>query len=723
MQRIDDLLDAMTLAEKLGQLTMTAATYTLTGPVVDADLAEAVRIGAVGNLLNLFGIARVQEMQRLALEETRLKIPLLIGLDVLHGYQTIFPVPLGEAALFDPDAWEQTASEAAKEAAADGINVTFAPMLDVSRDPRWGRCLEGPGEDPFVASRFARAKVKGFQGGNLAERVAATAKHYCAYGSVTAGREYASVDVSERTLQEIYLPPFAAAVEAGVALVMPALVDLAGVPMTANRELLTGWLRGKLGFDGVIVSDGGAIAQLIHQGVAADLPEAAALALKAGVDIDLTEHATDIAYNRALPIALERNLVTIDDIDAAVRRVLLLKERLGLFEEPYRRSVMPNNASALASRRRLARDVARRSFVLLKNDGGALPLSKSIRRLALIGPFADSSAEMFGPSDAAAGPEGAITVLAGLREALPHIDVACSLAVEIEDGTIAGIEVAVDLARQSDAIVLCLGEGSAMTGEGASRADPGLPGRQRELAEAVLDAAKGREKPVIALLFSGRPLIVPWLVERADAVLAAWLPGSEAGHSIADVISGTASPSGRTPVSWPRAVGQIPISFGERMSGRPADPNNRFTSKYLDVETSPLFAFGHGLTYGHFVLSNLSVAPEFVSETDVIKATADVLNDGAMMAEETVFLFVHDKVASVGRPSLELKAFAKIVLQPGEQGAVRLSFPARDLRFLDIDLKLVFEPGEVEILVGPCADREQLLVATVTLIESSDEPK
>jgi len=318
---------------------------------------------------------------------------------------------------------------------------------------------------------------------------------------------------------------------------------------------------------------------------------------------------------------------------------------------------------------------------------------------------------------AAAGAEGHITVLAGLREAFPDTDITYSCAVGIEDGTIAGIAAAVDLAHQADAIVLCLGEGSAMSGEGASRADPGLPGRQRELAEAILDATEKTEKPVIIILFSGRPLIVPWLVERADAVLAAWFPGSEAGHSIADVITGAASPSGRTPVSWPRAIGQIPIFFGERMSGRPADPNNRFTSKYLDVETSPLFAFGHGLSYGHFVLSNLKVAPEFVSQTDVIEVTVDIMNDGAMTAEETVFVFVHDKIASVGRPCLELKAFGKIILRPGEQGTVRLSLPAHELRFLDADLKLVFEPGETDVLVGPCANRDQLLVATVTLID------
>jgi beta-glucosidase len=717
MAQIDDLLNAMTLAEKLGQLTMTAAAYGANGPYVGADLADAVRSGGVGNLLNLFGAARIQAIQRIAVEESRFKIPLLIGLDVLHGYETLFPVPFGEAALFDPDIWEETAREAAQEAAAEGINITFAPMLDIARDPRWGRGVEGPGEDPVVATCFARAKVRGFQGGDLAERIAATAKHFCAYGAVTAGREYASVDISERTLREIYLPPFTAAVEAGVALVMPAFIDLAGIPMTANKNMLSGVLRGELGFDGVIVSDDRAIAQLIHQGVAADLPEAAALALKAGIDIDMMSNA----YRRGLPIALERGLVAIAEIDAAVRRVLTLKERLGLFADPYRRGAKANDASHRAHRRRLARDVAARSLVLLKNDGAALPLSKAYRRLALIGPLADSSADMRGPWHAAAGVNDPITVLAGLREALPDIDITYTKGVEIEDDSLAGIAAAVDSVSQADAILLCFGESAALSGEAASRADPCLPGRQRELAEAILDAAQTLKRPVIVILFSSRPLIVPWLIERADAVLAAWFPGSEAGHAIADVLTGTISPSGRTPVSWPRAVGQIPIFFGERMPGRPANPNDRFTSRYLDLESSPLFVFGHGLTYGHFVVSNLKVAPARVSESDIIEIAVDVANDGAMMAEETIFCFVHDKVASVARPELELKAFGKIILRQGEKGTLRLSFPARDLRILGLDLKPLFEPGEVEILVGPCADRQRLLVATVTLVAEGDE--
>ena len=410
----------------------------------------------------------------------------------------------------------------------------------------------------------------------------------------------------------------------------------------------------------------------------------------------------------------------ISEIDRAVRRVLLLKDKLGLFDDPYRRDAKPERADTLAGRRHLAREIGARSIVLLKNDRGVLPLSKSIRRIALIGPFIDSSREMRGPWAAAAEPEGHIGILAGLREALPGAEIIYSPGVGIDDDNFTDIPAAVELVHQAEAILLCLGEAVATSGEAASRAHPGLPGRQRELAEAIFDLAQTLNKPVTVILFSGRPLIVPWLVERADAILAVWFPGSEAGHAIADIVTGAVSPSGRTPMSWPRAVGQIPIFFAERPTGRPADPNDHFTSKYLDVPNSPLFAFGHGLSYGHFVFSNLNVSPVAVSKGDAISIEVDVMNDGAMTAEETVFLFVHDKVACVSRPLLEIKGFGKIILRPGERSSVRLSLPATDLCFLGRDLELVFEPGDVEILVGPCADRERLLVANVLLLADSN---
>ena len=713
MSWIETLMGRMTLTEKLGQLTMTASGYAVTGPIIAGDSTAAIKAGSIGNLLNMVGAEHVREMQRLAVEESRLGIPLLIGFDVVHGHRTLFPIPLGEAALFDPETWALTARESAKEATADGLAMTFAPMLDVARDPRWGRSAEGPGEDPWVGARVAEAKVRGFQGADLsaADALAAVAKHFCAYGAVTAGRDYASVDISERTLREVYMPPFAAAVASGVVAVMPAFTDLAGIPMTANKALLRGWLRGRLGFDGVIVSDYNAIAELMHHGIAADLTEAAAYALKAGVDIDMMADA----YRRGLPIALQRGLVTMTDIDESVRRVLRLKERLGLFDDPYRRGAKPESAAALVRRRQLARVVAARAIVMLKNDRQTLPLLSPITRLAVLGPLADAAIEMRGPWWGAAQADGQVSVVAGLRGALPKAAILYAPGVAIEGEDVSGMNVALDLMHTADAILLCLGEAATMSGEAASRAHLGLPGRQRQFAEAVLERARVGGQPVIVVLFSGRPLIVPWLIELADAVLAAWFLGSEAGNAIGDVVIGRMSPSGRTPVSWPRATGQIPIFFGERPGGRPADPKDRYTSKYLDVPNTPQFPFGHGLTYGRFALSNLRVTPAQVTEIDTIEIRVDVLNEGARAAQETVFLFTHDKVASVARPVLELKGFGKIGLRPGESGTVTLSLHASELCFLGVDLEPVFESGEVEILVGPCADRSQLLLASVHL--------
>jgi beta-glucosidase len=713
MSRIEQLIDAMTLAEKLGQLTMTASSYTVTGPIIAGDSTDAIKAGTIGNLLNMVGAGPVREMQRLAVEESRLGIPLLIGLDIIHGHRTLFPIPLAEASSFDPQAWALTARESAKEAAADGLAMTFAPMLDVSRDPRWGRTAEGPGEDPWLAVRMAHAKVRGFQGPDLAaeDSLAAVAKHFCAYGPVMAGREYASVDISERTLREVHLPAFAAAVEAGVVAIMPAFTDLAGIPMTAHTVLLRHYLRDQLGFDGVLVSDYNAVAELIRHGVAADLPEAAAQALKAGVDIDMMADA----YRRGLPVALERGLVIMEDIDESVWRVLRLKERLGLFDDPYRRGAKPETPAALADRRRLARTIASRAMVLLKNENETLPLRSAIRRLALIGPLADAPGEMRGPWWAAGVAQGHVSVLAGLRQGLAETEILHAPGVTIDGQDRAGIAEAIDLCNGADAILLCLGEAASMSGEAASRADPDLPGQQRVLAEAVFERARSRDIPVIVILFSGRPLMVSWLAAKADALLAAWFLGSEAGNAITDVVTGRVSPSGRTPITWPRALGQVPIFFGERPSGRPADPKDHFTSKYLDIPNEPLYPFGHGLTYARFKLANLSVTPDSVTEADTIEAQVDVTNEGKCAAEETVFLFTHDKLASVARPLLELKGFAKIALRPGETGTVSISLPASDLRFLGLDLSSIFEPGEVEILVGPCADRSRLLIASIRL--------
>jgi beta-glucosidase len=712
-RRIEALIGEMTLAEKLGQLTMMAASHTVTGPVITGHSLGDIRSGRIGNLLNLIGAAAAREMQRIAVEESRLGIPLLMGLDVIHGHRTLFPPPLAEAALFDPKAWALTAREAAREAAADGISMTFAPMLDVSRDPRWGRTVEGPGESAWVGKRLAEAKVRGFQGTDLAaaDSVAAVAKHFCAYGAVTAGREYASVDVSERTLLEVHMPPFAAAVSSGVAAVMPAFTDLAGIPMTAHAGMLWGRLRGQLGFQGVLVSDYNAIAELIQHGVAADLVEAAVLALKAGVDIDMVSGA----YLAGLPVALERGLVRLEEIDACVRRVLALKARLGLFADPYRRGAAPESAAALAERRRLARDIGGRCIVLLTNRDDALPLSADIRRVALIGPLADAPAEMRGPWWSAAEPDAQISVLAGMR-ALPRVQVLHASGVDISGPETGGIAAALELCDDAQAVVLCLGEAATMSGEAASRAHPGLPGRQRELAEAVLQRAEARGIPVIAVLFSGRPLIVPWLAERASALVAAWFPGCEAGHAVADILTGRICPSGRTPITWPRAVGQIPLYFGQRNGGRPTEPVGPFSSRYIDESHEPLFPFGHGLSFTRFGLSNLRVTPDSAQASATVAVSIDVENRGERRAQETVFLFTRRLRSRVAPATLELHGIGKITLDPGARETLTLSLPVGELRSPGLDLEPELEPGAIEILVGPSAERASLLAARLEVL-------
>jgi beta-glucosidase len=469
-----------------------------------------------------------------------------------------------------------------------------------------------------------------------------------------------------------------------------------------------------MGFDGVIISDYNAIAELIRHGIAADLPEAAVLSLKAGVDIDMMSDA----YRHGLPVALKRGAIGIAEIDESVRRVLILKERLGLFDDPYRRGKTRESAAALTNRRQVARSIATRSIVMLKNAGDTLPLAGSVRRVAVLGPLAEASAEMRGVWWGAAAPEGHVTVLAGLRAALPHAEILHAEGVAIESADLSGLTTGLAHCTGADAIILCVGEAAAMSGEASSRAHLGLPGSQRQLAEAVFEQAQRTSTPVVVILFSGRPLVVPWLMERASAVLAAWFLGSEAGNALADVLIGRHSPSGRTPVTWQRAAGQVPIFFSERPSGRPFDSDDRFTSKYLDVANEPLFPFGFGLTYGRFELSNLRLSSGAIGIDDALTVQVDVTNRGAREAQETVFLFAHDKVASVSRPKLELKGFGKISLPSGGMGTVSLSLRAADLRFIGLDLEPVFEPGEVEILVGPCADRAQMLAASIQLVAS-----
>jgi beta-glucosidase len=706
MDRIDTLVAAMTLEEKLGQLNMTAAHRVTTGPGARKPVEDGVRSGRIGSLLNIWGAHEVHALQRLAVEGSRLGVPLIFGLDVIHGHRTIFPVPLAEACVFDADSWERSARVAAAEAAQDGIALTFAPMIDVTREPRWGRMVESPGEDPWVGAAFAAAKTRGFQGGDLgaATALAATAKHLCAYGAVTAGREYAPVDVAERTVHELFLPPFAAAVAARVAAVMPALTDLAGVPMTANATLLQGWLRERLSFDGVVISDYHAVAELCAHGVARDAAEAAALALQAGVDIDMAGDT----YVSGLPAALERGLVTIAQVDTSVRRVLALKEQLGLFDDPYRRGA---SRGAIAGARALAREVARRAVVLLSHPRPVLPLPPEVRHIALVGPLAAARGDMLGPWASAGRSDEAVSIADGLRAALPHCRIDCASGVELEGADRGGIAAALGLARAAELTILCVGEGAAMSGEAASRADLGLPGRQRLLAEALLDVGR----PLVALLCAGRPLVVPWLFERAHAVLATWFLGSEAGHAIADVLTGSHNPSGKLPVTWPRHEGQIPTFYAQRPSGRPARPGERFSSGYRDVPVAPQFPFGHGLSYGRFTLADLRCAsPVRVGECLVVSVS--IRNDATAAGDATVFLFVRDRYASIARPALELKGVRRVRLGPGESAHLAWRLATDVLTFIGAGLEAVLEPGTFEVHVGQSADPAGLIGTTFELL-------
>lgn len=710
--RVARLMRAMSVEEKIGQLNMLSAGFVVTGPGDPSDYMAALRAGRLGSLFNLFGSKQVRDVQRVAVEETRLGIPLIFGYDIVHGHRTIFPIPLAEAAAFDAALWERTARIAALEGAAEGLNLTFAPMLDVSRDPRWGRMAESAGEDAWLTSLFATAKIKGFQGDDLKSplSLAATAKHLAAYGAAMAGRDYAQVEISERALHEVYLPPFKASVVAGVAGIMPAFTDMDSIPLTAHIAILRDLVRRQWGFDGVIISDYNAIAELIAHGVAADLTEAASLALKAGVDIDMMGHA----YVQGLPKALQSGAVSIEHIDRAVERVLMLKEQLGLFDDPYRDAASNFDHKVLRLvHRDIARDAARRSIVLLTNRNNVLPVTRAPKCVAILGPLANAQAEMLGPWSGAGLIEDMVPFLPGIRAAWPQSEILHAPGVDVEGGNLKGIAGAVDMARKADLVVLCLGEQRFMSGEAGSRAQPGLPGYQAELAKAILDVGK----PVVVLLSSGRPLAVSWLIEQADAVLATWFLGCEAGHAVADVITGLWNPSAKLPVSWPVDVGQIPIFYSRRPTGRPRVADFRYSSKYLDLPNEPLFPFGHGLSYTRFSYRGFSVQPTELRPGDKVTLEVTVSNDGKLAGEETALFFMRDPVASVSRPVLELKGIEKLTLEPGESRTIRLILTTEDLTFPGDGFVPKLEAGVFEFFVGPSAKEETLLKTEVRVVE------
>ncbi|MGH7541953.1 MAG: glycoside hydrolase family 3 N-terminal domain-containing protein, partial [Gemmatimonadota bacterium] len=652
-----------------------------------------------------------------AVTRSRLKIPLLLGLDVIHGYRTIFPIPLAEASSWDPELVEAAARMAGREARANGINWTFAPMVDIARDPRWGRIVEGAGEDPYLGSVLAAAQVRGFQGEDLGapNTLLATAKHFAAYGAAEGGRDYATVDLSERTLREVYLPPFHAAVRAGAGSVMAAFNEISGIPAHASTRLLTGILRDEWGFDGVLVSDYTGIAELRAHGIADSRAEAGTIALRAGVDVDMVSGI----YLGDLPLLVNERRIPLRLVDAAVRRVLEAKAALGLFEAPYRYGDPAREVrdSLPAAHREFARALARASIVLLKNDPpgpgeqaqgrdpfapdesgatGVLPLSRD-QTIAVIGPLAVDRSSPLGPWAAAGRPADVVTVLEGIRRAVsPGTRVSHVPGAYVSGADTTGFRAARRAARDADAVVLVLGETREMSGEAASRASIELPGVQSALARAVLETGT----PTAVVLLNGRPLAIPELAERAPAILEAWFPGVEAGSAIADVLFGDYNPGGKLPVTFPRATGQVPIYYAHKRTGRPPDPEQKYTSKYLDVHWTPLYPFGHGLSYTEFAYSDLRLDAAELVASDSLWVRVDVENVGARAGEEVVQLYLRDDVASVTRPVRELRRFRKIRLEPGESRTVSFQLMADDFAFLGPEMERIVEPGRFTVFVG-----------------------
>jgi len=703
-RRVSALLRRMTLAEKLGQLQL------LSTP----ELAQQSLAGAhpCGGVFSVVGAAKLIVLQRLAVQHTRLGIPLIFGLDVIHGYTTNFPIPLGQASSFDPGVASTDAVVSAAEARRSGITWTYAPMMDVTHEPRWGRIAEGAGEDPYLASQIAVAKVQGYQGNDYSaqDKLAACAKHYVAYGGAEGGRDYNTVDVSIQELHNHYLPPFKASVAAGVATVMASFNAISGVPAHANAYVLREILKGAFGFDGFVVSDYTGIQELILHGVAGDGADAAAAGITAGVDMEMVS-TNYVDFGSQL---LVQGRITRREIDDAVRRILRVKFALGLFEHPYvdeSTEVIAVSDAARAS----ARAAAGRSMVLMKNDNALLPLALGAR-IAVIGPLATATYDLNGTWSGlgtGAGTTPPVTVLDGIKAAAADPSaITFAQGCDIESADISGFAAAAEAAAAADVdvVVLALGESAAMSGEASARSNINLPGVQEGLLAAVVAAGK----PVVVVLFNGRPLTLQSTHDTAAAILEAWAPGVEGGNAVADVLFGKVNPGGKLPVSFPRAVGQVPIYYNHLNTGRPADPANKYTSKYLDLPSGPLYSFGFGLSYTTFTLS----APR-LSSTSMnrrggrIDVSVDVQNTGVVAGDEVVQLYLHDPVASIAQPVRRLRGFRRVTLEAGQSTTVTFTIGTDDVGFYDNQAKFVVETGTIEVYVGNSSDADQSATFTV----------
>lgn len=716
-QFIDGLLSKMTIEEKIGQLNLVTGGEATTGSVVSTDVEGKIKAGNIGGIFSMSSPAKIRKAQELAVKESRLGIPIIFGMDVIHGYKTAFPIPLGLAATWDMSLIRQTARISAVEATADGINWTFSPMVDISRDPRWGRISEGSGEDTYLTSRIAKEMVLGYQGDDLSKNntLLACVKHFALYGAGEAGRDYHSTDMSLHRMYNEYLPPYKAALEAGAMSVMTSFNDINGLPATANRWLLTDLLRNEWGFIGLVVTDYTAVNELIDHGLG-DLQQVSALSLQAGVDMDMVGEG----FLTTLKKSLEEKRVTEVDINRAVRYVLEAKYRLGLFEDPYRYCDEQRAKKEISKKEHLvfAREAAAKSFVLLKNDQ-ILPLKKT-GTVAVIGPLANTGANMPGTWSVSADHANTQSLVEGMREALgSKVKITTHLGSNLTDdkalqerATMFGrtiprderdpeliIAEALKTAESADVIVAALGESSEMSGESSSRTDLNIPASQRRLLEALLNTGK----PVVLVLFTGRPLTLTWEHEHVPAILNVWFGGTEAGKAIADVLFGDINPSGKLPATFPQNVGQIPLYYSHKNTGRPLAEGawfQKFRSNYLDVSNEPLYPFGYGLSYSTFEYGDIILDKKAIKRNETLKVSIDLKNTGNYDGEEVVQLYIRDMVGSITRPVKELKNFQKVFLKKGESKRIDFTISEEDLKFYDLQLKHIAEPGAFKVFIG-----------------------
>ncbi|NME70355.1 beta-glucosidase BglX [Flammeovirga aprica] len=702
-EKVESLLKEMTLEEKIGQMTQFTSSGDVTGPTLRGNVEKEVKAGNVGSLFNAFKASYTRKLQKMAVEETRLGIPLLFGYDVIHGHRTLFPIPLGEASSFDLEAMEEAARIAAVEASAEGIHWTFAPMVDVSRDPRWGRVMEGAGEDTYYNNLVAKARVKGFQGDDLSKEntILACAKHFLAYGAPIAGRDYNTVDMSLQTLHEVYLPPFKATVDAGVETFMTSFNEINGVPSTANPYLFKDILRDQWGFDGMVVTDYTAINELVPHGTAKDLAHAGVQALKAGIDMDME----GAVFLETLKESVEKGDVTEEEINVAVRRILTLKHKLGLFEDPYRYSDEEREARVVLSKehKQAARKIARKSIVLLKNDNQVLPLDlEKQTKIAAIGPLVKSKKDVLGAWKAKGSPKDAKSLFEGLKGATKgKAELLYAKGCDMKSDDKSGFVEAIEVANQSDVVVLAIGEPRTISGEAKSRTDITIPGVQTELLEAL----KATGKPIVVVLMNGRPLALEKEDELADAILETWHLGTMAGPAIADVIFGKYNPGGKLPMTFPRNVGQVPIYYNAKNTGRPFDPSqpSGYKSYYLDAPNSPLYPFGYGLSYTTFEYGEITLSSDKMTD-EAITASIEVTNTGDYDGEEVVQMYIQDVIGKSTRPLKELKGFEKVFIKKGETKKITFTIEKEALTYFRWDMSEGVEAGDFNVYIGTNSD-------------------